>query len=102
MLISRRNARHEFCDGSSEEGLGLDLCEHKSRLRIQIRQSILEVAGDHRLSKARVFEAASSCLGGEGTIPARTLLEGPHLLQSMTESAMLNIIACLHSIPYAE
>ena len=62
MLVSRRNARDEFCDGSSEEGLGLDLCEHKSRLRIQIKQSILEVAGDHLPSRARGSEVASSYL----------------------------------------
>ena len=61
MLISGRDARDQLGDSSPKEGLGLDLYGHKSRLRIHIRQNILGDVGDRRPSRARVFEAASSC-----------------------------------------
>lgn len=63
MLISGRDARNQLGDSSPKEGLGLDLYGHKRRLgiHIHIRQNILGDVGDHRPSRARVFEAASSC-----------------------------------------
>ena len=62
MLISRRNTRYQLGNGSSEEGLGLDLRGgHKRHLIIQIRQNILEVAEDRPPLAVQGSEAVSSC-----------------------------------------
>jgi hypothetical protein len=64
VLVPGRDTRHQLSDSSPKEGLGLDLYGHKRHVRIHrfiFRQHILGDVGDRRPSKARVFEAASSC-----------------------------------------
>src|SRR4051812_32737598 len=90
MLISGRDARDQLGDSSPKECFGLDLFRHKRRLRIRIHiwQNIHGDVADRQPSRARVFEAASSCPDSEGIAPARTLLEGQHLLQSATNQLL--------------